>query len=284
MTTFGNPMDFWKQHGTLAKKAEPNIKPRMVFNLPSEVNKAGLLVFEEIGKYLCRISLPLFESKAYINLDELWKSSQNPEIVKWREYNIGNNKTLFDKYPTPFCGRRAYLVSLPFESVEIEQFGKDGKPILDTNKAGQNIMDDKNNAKIKTMPQIRVGGLKAPSHYSKGQSWNVHLYFCAFDSVEYKKSKAKPAQTFTNPETGETVSYNEDEGQVSNEWDYISMYAWVHKDYGPTLLAEGDRIKANYPDVESLMGFALCEEIKEDTYNNKKRWSMNLDYILFMGE
>lgn len=50
------------------------------------------------------------------DLDNLWKNSKNPEVIKWKEQKNSKGISLLETFPEPFVKRRAYLVTIDLQN------------------------------------------------------------------------------------------------------------------------------------------------------------------------
>lgn len=105
----GNPELFW-QNSAMGKKANVETRKRVPYNKPDLKTTDGKIVFDQIGLYMCQIGVDQFD-KGYLDLDDFWAKSQDENIVRYRQQ-------LFEQYPQPFSGRRAYLFKMGFETVQ----------------------------------------------------------------------------------------------------------------------------------------------------------------------
>ena len=113
MSDFNSLLSFWGEDSDIAKKASktgfsslPKYEKPYVPTLDENENEINFVDF--LGKYLIQSNQMLMEQQGFIDLDELWKTSEDENIVGWRN-------DFFKDCPSPFCKRKAYLMRCRIE-------------------------------------------------------------------------------------------------------------------------------------------------------------------------
>jgi len=259
-----DPSTFW-EGSSIGLSATDTRAVKRYFDMPMLKTPKDGYVFDIVAKRLCKTSRDAF-MKGFIDLDEMWQNSQDAEIVKYRNFIVDKttNETLLQKYPDPFCGRKAYLTKIPFYA------------LLDENNAP--LKDDA--GKIIT----KLGGLKPPKEGSKGKSYSMRFGVCAFHNeaelgwtIDWLKSTTE----IQMDDDGNPIIPEVDPNKAE-EFRYITVGGWVNKNYAEEIEQKAADILLAYPEQQFIFAFVLADKITPAPANTKFNPSMNVDRILVM--
>lgn len=117
------PADFWQNE--MGDNSYTEYTPRTPYVRTTLLDQKGQNIFNMIGRYLCQVHSAEF-MKGYLDLDEVWQTSDNPKVIEWR------NTPELGKFETPFSGKLAYLARI-FVMREMQTGDEDKKPTGDLN-------------------------------------------------------------------------------------------------------------------------------------------------------
>ncbi|MHA1277145.1 MAG: hypothetical protein ACTSQ8_08160 [Candidatus Helarchaeota archaeon] len=229
-----NPAEFW-ENSIIGKKAVNNFVPRAPYERAELEDEDGNNVFNQIGRILCSAHSDEF-IKGYLDLDKAWLESNDPNIVEARKQ--------LEDYKDPFCGRRAYLVSVP-------------------------IVKD-NDKGTKTL-----GGIKK----TKGDNWYLWGRVCLFNNEELGWSEEDTKTTKKEMVDGVLT---EVEVEAPDRFKYISMSCFVPDDVAMRLLKESAELIKEEPDLEEIYYFFLTLKAEPDEYKGKRKARMNVDDFILL--
>lgn len=104
-----DPTQFW-QNSAMGKKAKAEVITKEPYVLPDQKGSDGQNVFRALATYMLQTQPSEFQ-KGYLELDKVYQTSTDVNIKAYRDQ-------LIKVYPTPFCGRRAYLFKIELDKIK----------------------------------------------------------------------------------------------------------------------------------------------------------------------
>jgi nucleoid DNA-binding protein len=265
---FSMPGDFWDQPELqeIMKKANHEYEAKLPFVMPYQKSidpktKEEFNLFDRIIVLLCYEFGKEFTTNGYIDLDKCWTEAKLPMIVKCRSSVVkvkDEEKTLYQLYPNPYCGRKAYMCQIGWE------------PVLNEKKEAIKNED----GSIQTsLARIKVQAK------NEGRFTGI-LRICSFGLFESKKAVVRQD---INPETGEIIE-SVDTPRDKKGFDYVLTYGFMGQAMKELIEKIGAEIRSKDPLITAINGFAITPALKPPSTepNGFKFYSCELDHWVLM--
>jgi hypothetical protein len=274
MVKLNDPSTFWN-NSKMAQSANKRITIGASFLYP-QLKTKDEFIFDTIGRRICKISEKEF-MKGYIDLDKIWKESDDKIIEQYRNYTqeikdengmlIETKPPLIERFPDPFSGRRGYAGQVGFTNQVNEKL---------------EVLIDIDTQK----PKKIIGSLRPPKKGGKGKSYQMWISICAYHNVEdFKWSedwlKKPDEKVVADDGTIIDVPSEENGEEQIEEYRYVNTSFWVNKKYAKELTSLSNEILKEYPKVESAFVFVFIEKPKPSK-NPVYGPSFTLDRLILM--
>ena len=301
--------EFWDKIPQI-QKAETEVKKKLTLfkmpNIPITIGKdlhgeaIVMNLFDKIIQVFAKIHYDVFLKVGYINLDHMWASSQDENIVKLRQ-KIYNDKPLFELYPKPYCGRRLYQGHLPLLTVsDFYQNCKvknarivdsdcdkcPQKPTCHSNEKGSKKIKKANVTwEIVERAYKTLGGIQDEFDAEGKRIENKEGYKAAVAVDTFDVGVKKEKKTHFENINGKDVEV-EDKVEAAQSFAYVEVNGTCYEATRKMLLSVDSEINAvnttlpegkKYEKIDCLF---VTDEIKQ--YSNKNY--MNINHIVFLTD
>lgn len=261
-----NPNDFWGD-SVIATKSVSTFKPRIAYVLP-EIEYAAEMEgqtirwdFNDILKYIIRSAKDEF-MKGYIEPDQIWQESTDPQIAQWRDWEDASTT-----YPKPFAGKRVYLTLVTRQQVKDEN---DKPLVLEDGTAVKAVSFRMTKKALARQKKARDDKKK---YLGTAWDWTLWTGVNVFENPALGWSAEPETTTKIDPKTGDTI-------EVEVEAPKGFKYQRVTFLMGPNLKDKVQEIvktnlavrKSKGQDEDNYYFFVVCSEFKMNEDAKGKSW------------
>lgn len=263
--------DPYELFGSIAKDLlgeDQEIEIGIPYHLPEEKDRNGVPIFPEVLKMICKLAIFHFE-KGYIDLDEEWATlgttqedmnqleklfEENPDMQKYYKVLVALRERLLEKYPNPFCMRRAYLVKIPITPSEAD----------------------------KTIFELKIKKNEPIPGYAKmtqNNSLMVVSYLSVFHNRDlgWKEKTTRKTRKMINGALKEV----EEEIETPPLWHRTSLF--LKESVGFRFMNEiMPYLRAN-PETTRVFAYIITKNLQKGVYKGRPSHTINVDDYAFMS-
>jgi len=277
MSPMRDPKEVWK-NSALAEGISKESVFRRKYELPDIKDDKDRNIFQWILEYICKGCEDSW-IKGFIDLDQEWREFKDPVLEQMRQ-------KLFENYPSPFKGRKAYLAQIQVTEFESNVFDDKGVQIFEkvNDKNGKPILDEDGKEKLEPKKKNMIGILKQYSNFS----YMLETQICVFhnSALGWNKENKETLVRKFDAETGTSKIIKKDEKKTNpnekEQYKFVKVNIFL-RDKELIKKIEGftqDALNedANVPQI--LFVFLIGGEITETEKNGYKNKNLELDDII----